>query len=173
MELLDIYDAQRNKTGKTAPRGVTRPPEELQLVIHVCFFDEDGRMLIQQRSNEKDNWSGLWDVSVAGSVLHGEDSQSAAEREVKEELGYTFSLDGVRPSMTINFDLGFDDIYLIEEAPDISKLQLQEDEVRAVKWATQEEIYTLIDTEAFLPYRKSVIASMFEMRKSMGFFDDE
>jgi isopentenyldiphosphate isomerase len=171
MELLDIYDEDRNKTGRTAPRGNPRPPGDLQLVIHVCFFDSEGKMLIQRRSHGKDLFPGLWDVSVAGSVLHGEDSRSAAQREVREELGYSLDLSGIRPSMTINFDLGFDDIYLITRDLELSSLNLQKDEVEEVKWATRDEVYRLIDQGQFLPYRKGVIASMFEMRKTMGFFD--
>lgn len=171
MELLDIYDQDRNKTGRTAPRGTPRPPGDLQLVIHVCFFDSGGKMLIQRRSQKKDLFPSLWDVSVAGSVLHGEDSRSAAQREVREELGYSLDLSGMRPSMTINFDLGFDDIYLITRDLELSSLNLQKDEVEEVKWATRDEVYRLIDQGQFLPYRKGVIASMFEMRKTMGFFD--
>lgn len=171
MELLDIYDADRNKTGLTAPRSAPRPPGQFQLVIHVCFFDGEGRMLIQRRSPAKDLFPGLWDVSVAGSVLQGEDSRSAAQREVREELGYTLDLTGIRPAMTINFDLGFDDIYLIRRDLKLSSLVLQRDEVDEVAWATSEDIYRMIDEGLFLPYRKGIIASMFEMQDSPGFFD--
>lgn len=172
MELLDIYDEARRKTGKTAIRGLQRPTGELQLIIHVCFFDSRGRMLIQKRARTKDIWPGLWDVSVAGSVLHGEDSRTAAEREVREELGLSLDLEGVRPSMTVNFDLGFDDIYLIQKDLCPSLLKLQKAEVQEARWATEEEICDLIEKGRFLPYRKGVIASMFQMRESMGFFDE-
>ena len=70
-------------------------------------------MPIQRRSHRKGLFPGLWDISVAGNSLHGEDSHSAAQREVREELGYFLGLSGMRPSMTINFDLGFGDIYPI------------------------------------------------------------
>ena len=171
MEQFDIYDSRRKKTGKIGIRGVPGSKEEFQLVVHVCFFNKEGKMLIQKRAETKTLFPGLWDVSVGGSVLSGEDSQSAAEREVQEELGHSLNLEGIRPSMTVNFDLGFDDIYLIEEDIPLSALKLQADEVEEVMWASPEDIYRLIDTGEFLPYRKGIIAAMFEMRGSMGFFD--
>lgn len=56
----------------------------------------------------------MWDISVGGSAVSGDSSQSAAEREVLEELGLKVDLQGVRPHFAINFDHGFDDVYLIE-----------------------------------------------------------
>ena len=90
----------------------------------------------------------------------------AAEREVYEEIGYKLSLDGIRPSLTINFDKGFDDIYLIQKDIDISKLKLQYEEVQSVKWASKEEILSMIDEEIFIPYHKSLIDLLFFMRTS-------
>jgi isopentenyldiphosphate isomerase len=42
------------------------------------------------------------------------------------------------------------------------------EEVQRVKWATKEEILTMIDQEIFIPYRKSLIELLFDMRKYMG-----
>lgn len=50
---------------------------------------------------------------VGGSVICDDTSQSTTEREVYEEIGYKLSLTGIRPTLTINFDEGFDDMYLI------------------------------------------------------------
>ncbi|WP_052144527.1 hypothetical protein [Halalkalibacter okhensis] len=63
-------------------------------------------------------------------------------------------LHGKRPSLTINFSVGFDDYYLVEVDLNIMELTLQPEEVQRVKWATKEEILTIIDQE---PYHKSLI----------------
>lgn len=110
----------------------------------------------------------MWDITVGGSSISGDTSQSAAEREVYEEIGYKISLDGIRPSLTINFDEGFDDMYLIKQDIDISKLSLQYEEVKKVKWASKEEILYMIDGEIFIPYHKSLIDLLFVMRHSKG-----
>ena len=51
---------------------------------------------------------------MGGGVDAGETSRQAAEREVREELGLALDLSGVRPSVTVNFDGGFDDFFLVE-----------------------------------------------------------
>lgn len=75
----------------------------------------------------------MWDLSCGGSVISGEDSRTAGEREVAEELGVTIYLKGTRPVLTIHFDEGFDDIYTITKDLQLSELQLQHEEVQAVK----------------------------------------
>ena len=110
----------------------------------------------------------MWDITVGGSAICGETSQLEAEREVYEEIGYKLSLDGVRPSLTINFEKGFDDIYLIEEDIDITKLKLQYEEVQSVKWASVEEIVDMINDNKFIPYHKSLIELLFSMRNKNG-----
>ncbi len=134
------------------------------MVIHICVFNREGQMLIQQRSKEKGLWAGLWDVSVGGAAQAGDSSWQAAERELKEELGihYDFSLE--RPAFTFNFKHGFDDFYLIQLDPDLKSLRLQADEVTAVRWANRSDIHKMIESGEFLPYQPLLIDLLFELR---------
>ncbi len=168
MEFFDVYDENRVKTGKTLVRGTKAAIGQFHLVVHVCVFHPDGRMLIQERQPFKRGWSGLWDITVGGAAVAGEDSITAAEREVAEEIGLRISLQGTRPALTVNFDCGFDDIYIIEMAADPSALTLQKEEVRSAKYATKEEIFALLDANKFVPYHKSLISLLFDMRKRRG-----
>ena len=84
MELFDLYTAEREKTGRTMVRGEAVPEGCYRLVVHVCIFDPEGRMLIQQRQPFKKSWSNLWDITVGGSAVAGDSSRSAAERETME-----------------------------------------------------------------------------------------
>ena len=87
MEILDIYDSNRMPTGRTFVRG-TKPEGGYYLVAQVIVFNTKGQMLIQQRQAHKLGWPNRWDVSAGGSVQAGETSQQAAQRELREELGY-------------------------------------------------------------------------------------
>ena len=140
MELFDLYTAEREKTGKTMVRGKPTPDGYYRLVVHVCLFDEEGRMLIQQRQPFKQGWSNLWDISVGGSAVAGDSSRSAAERETLEELGLAIDLSDVRPTLTIHWEKGFDDYYVLTLPVDLTALSLQAEEVQAVRWASLEEI---------------------------------
>ncbi|MBP3914859.1 NUDIX domain-containing protein [Clostridium sp.] len=168
MEIWDLYTKDRIKTEETMVRGEKITKGFYRLVVHVCIFNSQGEMLIQQRQPFKSSWPNMWDVTVGGSAISGDTSQSAAEREVYEEIGYKLSLDGIRPALTINFEDGFDDMYLIKKDIEISDLYLQYEEVKAVKLASKEEILKMIDEETFIPYHKSLIELLFFMKDTKG-----
>ena len=164
MELFDLYTADREKTDRTMVRGEPAPEGFYRLVVHVCIFNPEGQMLIQQRQPFKRGWSGLWDISVGGSAVSGDTSRSAAERETFEELGLSIDLSGVRPTITIHWEHGFDDYYVLTRPVDLNALHLQYEEVQAVRWASEGEILRMIDDGVFIPYAKSLIELLFFRR---------
>ncbi|MBP2079474.1 NUDIX hydrolase [Oceanobacillus polygoni] len=168
METWDIYDKNRNLTVKQMKRGDTFEQGAYHLVIHVCLFNQLGEMLIQQRQPDKEDWKNMWDITVGGSAIAGETSQQAAEREVKEEIGYTLNLRNRRPSLTVNFEYGFDDYYLLETDLNIANLPLPTEEVKQVKWASKDDIINMISEGLFIPYHEQLIALLFDMRYNMG-----
>src|SRR5699024_10491611 len=133
------------------------------LIVHLCIFNSDGQLLIQQRQSSKKQWPNLWDLSVGGKAISGETSQMAGERELKEELGYIVNLQKKRPIVTIHYTRGFDDVFIIEENLDLAELTLQQEEVQDVKWATKEEIISKIKEGRFVPYFESFIHFLFDM----------
>lgn len=171
MEYWDIYDIERNKIGKTIERGNKLKDSEYHLVVHVCIFNSNGEMLIQQRQTFKDGYPNMWDLTCGGSAIKDETSQMAISRELFEELGINIDLSNVRPKFTINFDKGFDDIYLINKEIDLEKLKLQYEEVQAIKWATKEEIVSMIKEGKFIPYYTSLINLLFDTRNQYGCFE--
>ena len=164
MELFDLYTEEREKTGKTMARGEPVPKGFYRLVVHVCIFDSRGRMLIQQRQPFKKGWSNLWDLSVGGCAVAGDTSRSAAERETREELGLDLDLSGVRPTLTVHFENGFDDYYAVTKTVDPESLHLQAEEVQTARWASEEEILQMIEDGRFIPYEKSLIGLLFFRR---------
>ena len=170
MESFDLYDVNRNKTGRVLERGNKVPEGMYRLVVHVCIFGKDGRMLIQKRLPSKSGWSGMWDITAGGSALAGDSSQQAASRELLEEVGIDYSLEGMRPAMTIYFDGGFNDIYTINMDVDIDTLTLQSTEVEQVRWATEEEILEMLKRKEFVLYKSSFISLLFFLRNHNGAF---
>ena len=77
MELFDLYTRDRIRTGRTMVRGDKVPEGLYRLVVHVCIFDPEGRMLIQQRQPFKKGWSNMWDITVGGCAVAGDTSQDA------------------------------------------------------------------------------------------------
>lgn len=168
MELFDLYTADRVKLDRTMVRGDAVPEGCYRIVVHVCIFDPEGRMLIQQRQPFKEGWSNMWDITVGGSAVAGDTSRTAAERETREEIGLDIDLTDVRPSLTLYWEHGFDDYYLLTRELDPASLHLQYEEVQTVRWATREEIHRMIDDGEFIPYEKGLIDLLFFQRNHRG-----
>ncbi len=187
MERWDLYDENYQVTGRTIARGEPLPPGTYHLVVHVVLRNAKRQILIQQRQKTKAMYPGKWDLTLAGNAQAGENSQTAAAREIGEELGVKLDLTGIRPDVTVHFHSGFDDIYLIREgskgaeqalqgrpfpkAPE--DFRLQEEEVQAVRWADEEEVLAMLEKGDFLPYYPGFLSYLFALEESSGFTDPE
>lgn len=167
MEKFDLYDVNRKPLETTMVRGSRQPPNTFRLVVHVCIFSDDGKMLCQRRQPFKDDWSGMWDVSVGGSVVCGENSEQGARRETLEELGLSLPTTLI-PSLTVTFCGGFDDYYCVTMDVEESSCHLQPEEVAEVKWLSLEEILHKIRCGSFIPYDENLIRLLFFFRNHKG-----
>ena len=173
MELWDIYDIDRVRTGRVAQRG--KPASEgglgegeYHLVVHICVFNGRGQLLLQQRQKDKEGYPNLWDVSAAGSALAGENSAAAASRELREELGLVHDFTKERPFLTTHFERGFDDWYFIRIEANINDLRLQPEEVQDAKWADLAEIERMLDSGEMVPYYRDLVRLWFVMKDHRG-----
>lgn len=85
-ELFDICDDQDNVIGQ-APRARVHAQGLLHRAVHIWVWRSDGRMLVHLRSERKDEFPLCYTSSASGHVDAGEDYETAAHRELKEELG--------------------------------------------------------------------------------------
>ena len=163
MELWDLYDSDRRLNGKTMVRGEPVPEGCWHIVVHICLFNRKGEMLIQQRQLFKEGWSGLWDVTTGGSSVAGDTSSSAAERELFEEVGIRLSFEDRVPDFSFGdrYSNVLDDWYFADGEADPDSLTLQYEEVKQVKWASKEEILSMIGDGSFIPYHPSFIELLF------------
>lgn len=86
-ELWDVYDENRNLTGRIHRRGDYLESGDYHLVVHVWLQNSRGEFLLTKRTPNK-GYPNMWE-STGGSALAGDDSLTAALREVKEETGLT------------------------------------------------------------------------------------
>ena len=88
-ELFDIVDENGNVIGCEPRWKCHGDPSLIHRTAHVFVFHPDGRhILLQLRRKDKDIQPGKWDTSVGGHQDLGEDYETAARRELKEELGF-------------------------------------------------------------------------------------
>lgn len=166
MEILDLYDENRIKTGKTYIRGEQMPDDTYRLIVHLLIFDDWGNLLIQKRQKSK-SMANLWDITCGGAASAGETSKEAIARELKEELGISLDFTNIRPILTANFKHGFDDFYLVRKNINLDEVSLQEEEVAACKWASFDEVMDLMERERFVRYKKNFIRLLFDLNDDL------
>ena len=157
VELWDVLDADGNKTGRFHERGKWLNPGDYHLVVHVWIKNSKGEFLISKRTPNK-MFPNLWECT-GGSAVAGDDSITAAMREVREELGVVLEPTSGRLFKRYRRDFGdgsgrFDDVWLFSHETDIEKVVLQPDETCDAMWASEAQIRQLIDEEAFVPFEE-------------------
>ncbi len=149
MEIWDLYDENKNVTGKYCIRGNEIPDDFYHLVVHVWIKNDKGEYLISQRSEDRPTYPLMWEC-VGGSVLQGESSLQGAIRETKEEVGIELKeFEGnliyskVRKVKNANDIM---DVWLFKYNGDVKLENATTDEVRDVKWMTKKQIKVLFET---------------------------
>ena len=85
-ETFDVVD-RSDREISTASREEVHRERLLHRSTHLLVFDENGRVLLQKRSEGKDSFPGRWDSSVSGHVDAGEEYDECVVRETFEEIG--------------------------------------------------------------------------------------
>ena len=149
MELWDIYDKDRNKTGRTHERGRPMTKGDYHLVVHIIILNSKGEMLLTKRTPNKE-FGNLWEFT-GGSAITGDTSLMAALREVKEETGISLDKDKGEIIFTYSRVNNHYDVWVFQQDFAISEVVLQEGETCDAKWATEKDIRIMLALDEFVP----------------------
>ena len=147
-EIWDVYDENRNKTGRLHRRGDPLTHGDYHLVVHIWIRNSRGEYLITKRAPHK-GFPNMWECT-GGSALAGDDSLTAALREVKEETGLTLNKDCGKIILSYKRTDFFVDVWLFEEDFDLSDVVLNEDETIDKMYASPRKIKELYDNGKFV-----------------------
>ena len=152
-ELWDIYDINRNKTGRKAERGVYQFKEgEYHIVVTGIIINSEGKLLISKRAKHKRH-GGMWECN-GGSILSGETSLEGIIRELKEELGIEFSKEEAIFLKEIRRDKvppDFKDLWVFKRDIEIKNLTFPDGETVEAKWVTIEEFIEMVNNKEIVP----------------------
>ncbi len=155
MEYNDIYDENRQLTGRRHRRGDRWRKGEYGLVVCVYVYDGQGKVLLTRRAPEK-SFAGTWENS-GGAAQAGETSRQAIARELLEETGIQADPEEFE-LLESGRDRGcFYDYYCLHRNIPLSQIVLQPGETDAVQWADWEQVNTLIQAKQIC----AVIAKQF------------
>jgi isopentenyl-diphosphate Delta-isomerase len=85
-EIFDVVNERDEVIGRRT-RGEVHQLGLMHRAVHLLVFNARGQVFLQKRSMNKDRQPGLWDSSASGHVDSGEDYDSCAVREAREEIG--------------------------------------------------------------------------------------
>lgn len=164
-EMIDVLDENGIKTGAIATRKEVHKKGLWHRAIVVAIINEKNEILIQQRSDNKDKNPGKWDISSAGHISAGQDSLSAATREINEEvsvnLGYNVEVKEFRFMYSFRKQQVFADDYIENQFYDFfilrqnglnkDSMKYQESEVQAIDFVTISQLNEMRKKDNFVP----------------------
>ena len=142
MEFNDIYDADRNLTGRLHQRGTPWQPGEHGVVVCVWVYDGRGHLLLTRRAKGK-SFAGTWENS-GGAVQAGETSMQAVARELFEETGIRAEPEEFELLDTDQERNMFYDHYCLKRRVKLKDIILQPGETDGVMWASFGKIHWMI-----------------------------
>ncbi len=158
MEYWDIYDKDKQKTGRQMKRDDwCLKDDEYHLTALGVVRRTDGMFLITKRAATKPWGPGMWEVP-GGGVLAGEESRDAVIREVGEETGldvsgclceYLFTYHRENPGEGDNY---FVDVYRFTLDFDEADVHLQIEETDDFMLADAEKVREMAEQGKFLHY---------------------
>jgi isopentenyl-diphosphate delta-isomerase len=94
-EELILVDADDNETGFLSKADCHDGDGVLHRAFSLFLFNDDGELLLQQRSESKRLWPGYWSNSICSHPRRGESMQVATRRRLLDELNIEAELEFV------------------------------------------------------------------------------
>ncbi len=142
MEWNDVYDENRNLTGRVHKRGTPWGPGEFGLVVCVWVYDGNGRILLTRRAKGK-SFAGTWENS-GGAAKAGETSRQAIARELFEETGIRAEENEFEFLGSDRDRNTFYDFYCLRRTVRLKDIVLLPGETDDVQWASFGKIHWMI-----------------------------
>ena len=161
MEFNDVYDENRNLTGRVHRRGTPWGAGEYGLVVCVWVYDGRGHILLTRRAKGK-SFAGTWENS-GGAAKAGETSLQAITRELREETGIQANPEEFQLLESGKDNFAFYDHYCLHRTTPLSDIVLLPGETDDAKWVTFPEVHEMIRNKQIC----SIIAKQFLRQEPM------
>lgn len=168
IEWIDVLDRDGVPTGIVKPKPDVHRDGDWHRCAHVWIVRSDGRVLLQRRALAKENWPGLWDISVAGHVAAGESAVDAAIREMHEEIGLAITASELTAIGTLTYSVTLradyienevHEVFILRRDVELAALVLDPAEVMDVTWVQLDDLgrYAIVPHDAEYALLRSVV----------------
>jgi len=150
-ELVPILDDKFQIINVATRDEVHNGSKILHPVVHLYVFNNEGKLLLQKRSNDKLIQPGKWDASVGGHISYNEKPEEALFREAKEEIG----LKKFKPELAHHYiwesEIERELVFIfITSILDQNQVRISK-EVAELRWWTKREIISQLGKNYFTP----------------------
>ncbi len=142
MEFNDVYDRNRNLTGRIHQRGKRWKFGEYGLVVCVWVYDGRGNLLLTRRAPGK-SFAGTWENS-GGAAKAGETSRQAIARELFEETGIRAEQQEFELISSERYGHTHYDFYCLKRQTPLEEILLLPGETDGVQWASMERVRQMV-----------------------------
>jgi len=160
-EVWDLYNSKKQPVGRTMVRGEEIPAGFYHLAVHIWPVNCAGELLVQRRAATVQWKPNIWAVT-GGSAVIGEDSLTAALRELAEELGFKASPKEMKEIACLRRSNSFCSVYTIKIEKPASSFCLQKEEVSEVRWCSPSRITRMVKEGVLYNYGDSYFRMLFE-----------
>jgi len=190
-ELVDILDKQvyldtwEIKVIGSVVKAEAHESWEFHQAGHVWIYNSKWEVLLQKRSQDKDSYPGLWDISAAWHISAWETMDGWILRELEEELGIAIEnnpnanqlelifsyIEDVQRTMRWkpwhNHELN--SVFLLKYDWRVEDLKMQEEEVEELRFIPIEQFEQEINNpefkEKYVPHRPEYFEKLFKELK--------
>ena len=147
-EFVDELDSNAKPTGRVITKSFAHENKIFHGEVNVFVINKKKELLLQKRSRHKKSHPGLWG-GLAGHVESGETFETAALREIYEEIGVKLKRENLvnmgLEKWIEDYQRAWMQLYLAVIDKPESAFTPQPDEVECVKWFTLDEFQNRVD----------------------------
>lgn len=141
-------------------------PVSLHRAISVVIYDDDGKkMLLHKRATSKSTWPLFWTNACCTHPLKGENYKAAAERRLKEEMGFSTPL---KQAFKFIYKAKYDGIWGEHELDTVfignykGEIKPNPEEVESYKWVEIGKLVSDIkkNSEKYTPWFKIILEKL-------------
>ena len=158
-EYVILVDKDDNPIGKEEKVKCHLPNGKLHRAFTALIFNNEGKLLLTKRSDEKMLWPGYWDGTVASHPRESETYVSSAERRMPEEIGISCKMNYVNK---FEYHVPYKDVgseneicgTLVGTVNSFDESSLIKDEISEIKWISSDELKNEIqqNMDAYCPW---------------------